>query len=271
MKHLLNSLLVLTFVSSGSTFKAKLPMRDVAQSHALSKSSLMMFDVLSVAAGSIAGAVGVGFAYPLDSMKTKIQNRAASSGSSDKQNLSFLSIAKDILRNEGVLSLYKGVIGVMLGNALIKACAFTANRWALAEITTGSPTLDQLIVAAAFSGMVTSFFSNPIERVKVLMQSKVQTNFDCDAAGSETKEEDSELQIISHVLKSEGLQGLAFRGLDATLAREIPGYSLYFVGYFTMIHTPLGEGLGPGGPVVMGALAGMFSWLIVFPLDVCKT
>jgi solute carrier family 25 (mitochondrial carnitine/acylcarnitine transporter), member 20/29 len=224
----------------------------------------MMMDVLSITAGSVAGAVGVGFAYPLDSMKTKIQNIAASQSSEalEKYPLDLLLVAQNILKDEGIWSLYKGVAGVMMGNALIKACAFSANRWALSEFTTGSPTLDQLCMSAAFAGMVTSFFSNPIERVKVLMQSEAKV-----ATGGDL----SELDVITQVLKSDGLHGLAFRGLDATLAREIPGYSLYFVGYFTLMHGPLGEGLGPFGPVVIGALAGMLSWLIVFPLDVCKT
>lgn len=229
----------------------------------------MMMDVLSITAGSVAGAVGVGFAYPLDSMKTKIQNIAASQSNEglEKHPLDLLLIAQNILKDEGIWSLYKGVTGVMMGNALIKACAFSANRWALSEFTTGSPTLDQLCLSAAFAGLITSFFSNPIERVKVLMQSKTKIAKDEKGFTPDL----SELEVISQVLKSDGVHGLAFRGLDATLAREIPGYSLYFVGYFTLMHGPLGDVLGPAGPIVIGAMAGMLSWLIVFPLDVCKT
>lgn len=228
-----------------------------------------MLDVLSIAAGSIAGAVGVGFAYPLDSMKTKIQNIAASTpeseGAASVQNS--LLAAQCILKDEGFSSLYKGVVGVMLGNALIKACAFSANRWALSEIAIDNPTLNQLILAAAFSGLVTSFFSNPIERVKVLMQSNINSK----AKGSGNDENVSEIQIILQVIQADGLYGLAFRGIDATIAREIPGYSLYFASYFFLMHSSLGADLGSIGPVVMGAFAGMLSWLIVFPLDVCKT
>ena len=124
----------------------------------------MMIDLLSVAAGSVAGAVGVGFAYPFDSMKTKIQNIAAlgNGDNVDEKVPSFLQTAHLIFKNEGLQSLYKGVAGVMIGNGLIKACAFSMNRWALAELTAGNPTLDQLCFSAAFAGLVTSFFSNPI-------------------------------------------------------------------------------------------------------------
>ena len=264
MRALYVAALLLSYIVTADSLKKTCSMHK----RAFISSPLMMVDVLSIAAGSIAGAVGVGFAYPLDSMKTKIQTMAASKSQigTESPALSSLLIAHNVLRDEGVSSLYKGVAGVMAGNALIKACAFSANRWALSEITTGNPTLDQLVIAAAFSGMVTSFFSNPIERVKVLMQSRIQIK----ACGG-TSGEQSELQIISQVLRSDGLHGLAFRGLDATLAREIPGYSLYFAGYSTLLHSPLGQDLGAVGPVVMGALAGMLSWFIVFPLDVCKT
>ena len=220
-------------------------------------------ELLSIAAGSVAGAVGVGFAYPLDSMKTKIQNIAASQVSTYPCKAApDLQVVTQILRQEGILSLYNGVAGVMMGNALIKACAFTVNGWALSELTSNSPTFEQLCISAAFAGMVTSFLSNPIERVKVLMQSNAKTD---------SIEKLNEIKIISQIISSDGVKDLAFRGLDATLAREIPGYSLYFVAYFLLIHGPLGEGLGPIGPVVIGAFSGMLSWLIVFPLDVCKT
>ena len=220
-------------------------------------------ELLSIAAGSVAGAVGVGFAYPLDSMKTKIQNIAASQISKlPTEAVPDLQVVTQILHQDGILSLYNGVAGVMMGNALVKACAFTVNGWALSELTSNSPTIEQLCISAAFAGMVTSFLSNPIERVKVLMQSNAKTG---------SIEKLNELKIISHIINSDGVEDLAFRGLDATLAREIPGYSLYFVAYSVLIHGPLGVGLGPVGPVVIGALSGMLSWLIVFPLDVCKT
>ena len=221
-------------------------------------------ELLSIAAGSVAGAVGVGFAYPLDSMKTKIQNIAASQISKFPSEAvpDLKQVVTQILHQDGILSLYNGVAGVMMGNALVKACAFTVNGWALSEITSNSPTIEQLCFSAAFAGMVTSFLSNPIERVKVLMQSNAKTG---------SIEKLNEVKIISHIINSDGVKDLAFRGLDATLAREIPGYSLYFVAYFVLMHGPLGEGLGPVGPVVIGALSGMLSWLIVFPLDVCKT
>ena len=109
-------------------------------------------------------------------------------------------------------------------------------------------------------GFVTSFLVNPIERIKILMQS--------DKAG----EYDSEIDCAIKVMKKDGLKGLMVRGLDATLAREIPGYGLYFVAYSLMMQSTFGLALGATvSPLVCGAAAGCLSWIPVFPFDVIKT
>ena len=107
---------------------------------------------------------------------------------------------------------------------------------------------------------MTSFLVNPIERVKILMQA--------DKIG----EYKSEIDCASQVVKKDGLKGLLVRGLDATLAREIPGYGLYFVVYSLLIQSAVGQSIGPTfSPLVCGAAAGCLSWIPVFPFDVIKT
>lgn len=189
----------------------------------------------------------------------------------------------------------------------IKAVAFSSNSWALAALAGGgSPTLETLCIASCFSGMftiliqfesvietdfidalthsirhlhsrsmsisdfhfflhkiagfVTSFLVNPIERIKILMQS--------DKSGVYKSEIDCAIKVISE----DGLKGLLVRGLDATLAREIPGYGLYFVAYSLLMQSSIGLALGPTfSPLVCGAAAGCLSWIPVFPFDVIKT
>jgi hypothetical protein len=53
--------------------------------------------VISLAAGSIAGAIGVGVAYPLDTIKTKVQAYAVKS----EINLKLFDIVNKILKDEG--------------------------------------------------------------------------------------------------------------------------------------------------------------------------
>jgi len=48
--------------------------------------------------------------------------------------------------------------------------------------------------------------------------------------------------LVRHIIKQEGIQGL-FHGLNATFAREMPGYFFFFGGYETcrMLLTPAGK------------------------------
>ena len=66
--------------------------------------------LVSLGAGSFAGAIGIGTAYPFDALKTKAQIYAASSSS---ERLSLPKLAKKLLESEGIGGFYGGVRGVM--------------------------------------------------------------------------------------------------------------------------------------------------------------
>lgn len=219
--------------------------------------------IISSIAGSLAGALGVGAAYPMDSLKTKAQTYAQSDANA--QSLGLLGMYRIVKEQEGLSGFYKGVTGVMAAQGIIKATAFASNDWAL-HILQENPCLGwastpfgSLCIAAGFAGAVSSFVINPIERVKILMQADTGGNYL------------NEIQCAACVLREDGLRGLAFRGLDATLWREIPGYGLYFVAYSLLMQTAAGQSLGPFAPLVCGAAAGMLCWIPVYPADVVKT
>ena len=75
----------------------------------------MSFDPLvSLGASSVAGVIGIGAAYPFDSLKVKMQTYA-SSGLIDASNLSMPKIANLVYNQEGIQGFYSGVFGVMVG------------------------------------------------------------------------------------------------------------------------------------------------------------
>eukprot|EP01035_Chromulina_nebulosa_P019191 gene19191-25037_t len=215
--------------------------------------------LLSVIAGSLAGSIGVGVAYPMDAIKTKTQTYASSSSSG--RSIGTLAMMKLVLEKEGIPGFYGGVVWVMIGQAFIKSAAFATNTWALNILHDDptNPTLINLVLSACFAGFLTSFIVNPIERVKILMQA------------DSTKEYESDLDCAIKVLNRDGIDGLVFRGIDATLVREVPGYGLYFVAYSVLKASIIGVTLGSAAPLVCGALAGSFSWIPVYPFDVIKT
>ena len=224
-----------------------------------SSKRLRMVDsaLVQIAGGAVAGAVGVGVAYPFDSLKTKSQALVASG----QDPLPVVPLIKKVLKDEGVGGFYGGVYGTMLGQGFIKSLAFTSQMQALSfwGVTQDTATLKQLIISAAVAGAVTSLVTNPVERIKIIMQA--------DAGKYK-----NEFEAARAVLSKDGIVGFVFRGLEATLLREIPGYSFYFVVYTILLRSPLSVALGPLlGSLVSGAAAGMASWIPVYPFDVCKT
>lgn len=208
-----------------------------------------------------------------------------------------VSLMGIILKNEGISGFFGGVRAMMIGQALIKSVAFSANELALGvlngastnsaavvAVTMGGGLEDTvvgtstvgvsvtaavavaattssfvtLILAAAFSGFVTSFLVAPVERVKVMMQAQQNSMYA------------NELECIQAVLKNEGWGGLLTRGLGPTLAREVPSYAIYFVVY-RLLMTSLEGGLGNVAPLVCGAMSGCACWVPVYPIDVVKT
>ena len=225
------------------------------------KSYIVALDPL--VSGSIAGAVGVGVAYPIDSIKTRTQTYA-----SQGVRLSAIDTVKKVINEEkdGFKSLYSGVSGVMIGQSLIKATAFASNAWAFDKLVNNAyidSSFMQLVLAAAFSGFVSSFVCNPVERIKVMMQA---ANTGVDGKGYT-----NEVECFKSVLKSDGIKGFLFRGIDATLPREIIGYGFYFVVYSLITSSSITNFLGIFTPLLAGAFAGMAAWAPVYPFDVIKT
>ncbi|EED89830.1 mitochondrial carrier protein, partial [Thalassiosira pseudonana CCMP1335] len=224
-------------------------------------------------AGSVGGAIGVGVAYPFDTLKTKSQVYK-----SPEDDL--ISLVKLILEVEGIGGFFGGVKAMMIGQALIKSVAFSANELALgalhdneglaandvaaAGVVDGgdgavATSFVTLLLAASFSGFVTSFLVAPVERVKVMMQAQQDATYA------------NEIECIKAVLENEGWTGLFSRGLGPTLAREIPSYGIYFVVYGVLMQTTMAQSLGSVAPLVFGAMSGCACWIPVYPIDVVKT
>jgi solute carrier family 25 aspartate/glutamate transporter 12/13 len=85
------------------------------------------------ALGSIAGAFGAFMVYPIDLVKTRMQNQRGSVGTLLYKN-SFDCAAK-VFRNEGALGFYSGVLPQMIGVAPEKAIKLTVNDLVRGKLT----------------------------------------------------------------------------------------------------------------------------------------
>jgi len=229
------------------------------RSHRSAACSAAVPPSVSLAAGMVGGAIGVGVAYPLDTLKTKTQSRVTRASSNP------LALAAEIIRTEGVAGFYSGVSSTMTGQAIIKGIVFLvyeAAKAALSAFAAGDdPGFRILIIAACISGAVGSLVVTPVERIKCVMQA------------GEASAYDSPLACIAVVVRRDGWYGLAFRGLGATLLREVPAYAFYFVSYDLVKDALLGSEAvaAPLVPLIGGAVAGAMAWIPVYPIDVIKT
>jgi len=212
---------------------------------------------VSLLAGMLGGSIGVGVAYPLDTLKTKQQSNAGGAAANP------IALTRQIYEAEGVAGFYSGCSTTMAGQAIIKGALFFvygAARNCLAGTALGLSTLS-LCLAASFSGFVGSFVMTPVERVKCVMQARAAGTFVNPVA------------CIDELVRRDGVSGLCLRGLGATILREIPACTFYFVTFDLMKAALLGSGRLARTPALLlsGAVAGAMSWIPVYPIDVVKT
>ncbi|CAD7700328.1 unnamed protein product [Ostreobium quekettii] len=121
-----------------------------------------------------------------------------------------------------------------------------------------------------FAGSVQSFVVTPVDVLKIRLQ--VQT------AVPGQKSYVGAFGMARQIIQRAGVQGL-FRGLPVTLLRDTPSHGVYFYVYHHIKDIIESKGHAQcsavGAPAVgmflAGGVAGVVSWLSVYPLDVCKS
>lgn len=129
-----------------------------AASETVGKTSSWLRGVLesvhNFALGSLAGAFGAFMVYPIDLVKTRMQNQR-STRPGERLYKNSIDCARKVVRNEGVLGLYSGVLPQLIGVAPEKAIKLTVNdlvRGLAADRETGKVKLPWEIVAGGCAG-----------------------------------------------------------------------------------------------------------------------
>jgi solute carrier family 25 (mitochondrial aspartate/glutamate transporter), member 12/13 len=112
---------------------------DEASGKALSTSTKVFHKLVESAhhfgLGAIAGAFGAFMVYPIDLVKTRMQNQRSSRVGERLYNNS-LDCARKVIRNEGFRGLYSGVLPQLVGVAPEKAIKLTVNDLVRSRFTT---------------------------------------------------------------------------------------------------------------------------------------
>ncbi|NXO55597.1 CMC1 protein, partial [Aramus guarauna] len=212
--------------------------------------------------GSIAGAVGATAVYPIDLVKTRMQNqRSSGSVVGELMYKNSFDCFKKVLRFEGFFGLYRGLLPQLIGVAPEKAIKLTVNDFVRDKFTKkdGSIPLPAEVLAGGCAGASQVIFTNPLEIVKIRLQ----------VAGEITT--GPRVSALS-VMKDLGILGL-YKGAKACFLRDIPFSAIYFPVYAHSKLMLADENGHVGGLNLLtaGAIAGVPAASLVTPADVIKT
>uniref|UniRef100_A0A8C9AJ45 Solute carrier family 25 member 12 n=1 Tax=Prolemur simus TaxID=1328070 RepID=A0A8C9AJ45_PROSS len=212
--------------------------------------------------GSIAGAVGATAVYPIDLVKTRMQNqRGSGSVVGELMYKNSFDCFKKVLRYEGFFGLYRGLIPQLIGVAPEKAIKLTVNDFVRDKFIRkdGSIPLPAEILAGGCAGGSQVIFTNPLEIVKIRLQ----------VAGEITT---GPRVSALNVLRDLGIFGL-YKGAKACFLRDIPFSAIYFPVYAHCKLLLADENGHVGGLNLLaaGAMAGVPAASLVTPADVIKT
>ncbi|KAL7748225.1 hypothetical protein RI367_006411 [Sorochytrium milnesiophthora] len=262
---------------------------------------------MSFAAGTVGGFAGVLAGQPFDTIKVRLQVQG------DGGRRVYRGIGDcfyKIVRDETVFGLFKGMssplLGVVAANALLFGVYGSILEAQLAwsagtdddddtpNLASVTPTLTQIFIAGAGSGLVNSFISCPIELSKIRLQNQTDSKNSLVQLRPGTPHFSGPLHVLRHLYKSHGIRG-PFTGMAATLLRETPSYGTYFFAYELMCrlmaptppprHDPLVDGhlediepppvasasLSNLQLLMAGGLAGVAGWMSTYPADLIKT
>nr|XP_037274785.1 mitochondrial basic amino acids transporter-like [Rhipicephalus microplus] len=214
---------------------------------------------LDFAAGCLGGCAGVIVGHPFDTIKVRLQTQ---DGLSHRYKGS-IDCFRSIIKTEKMAGLYRGMSSPMAGVALVNAVVFGVYG------TTQKRLGDSIWAHAAsgvLAGAVQSVISSPVELAKTRLQIQGQSGARALYKGP--------VDCLRQILRVEGLRG-AFRGFGPTLLRDAPGFAVYFASYEQMVRLG-GDGTftgakGTAALMAAGGLAGVFSWMACYPMDVLKS
>lgn len=209
---------------------------------------------------------------PFDIVKVRLQTSTS--------NLTALTAATSIYRNEGALAFYKGTLTPLIGIGACVSVQFGGFHFARrffeeqnvarhGAAAAGAPlSYAQYYASGAFAGVANSVISGPIEHVRIRLQTQPH------GAG---KLYNGPLDCVRKLVSGGGLFRGLYRGEAVTILREAQAYGVWFLAFEWMMNTDAKrnnvarEAIPAYKIAFYGGLAGEALWLASYPMDVVKS
>ncbi|KAI8876669.1 mitochondrial carrier [Backusella circina FSU 941] len=215
-------------------------------------------------AGNFGGMAQVLVGQPLDTIKVRLQlDQGKFKGAWD--------CAVQTVRKEGFFALYKGMASPLVGIGAVNALLFAANsniKSRLQEYPNQVLPLQKIALAGAGAGIINSVLASPVELLKI----KLQAQFGSSGVNG-GRHFTGPIDCAKYLIKRDGVAHGLFRGLYATLLREIPAYAGFYTAFeFTKRRiTSPGQDASVLQLMTSGAAGGIGYWVSCYPLDVVKS
>ncbi|XP_046743331.1 mitochondrial glutamate carrier 1-like [Diprion similis] len=224
--------------------------------------------------GGIAGIIGVSVVFPLDLVKTRLQNQVAGPNG-EKMYKSMFDCFKKTYRAEGYFGMYKGSGVNILLITPEKAIKLTVNDVFRHQLSPGPGLplpLEREMLAGGGAGACQIIVTTPMELLKIQMQDAGRVAAAAKASGQEVPKI-SAWSLSKDLFKHRGILGL-YQGTGATALRDVTFSVIYFP-LFARLNN-LGPKREDGSSVfwcsfLSGCVAGSVAALSVNPFDVVKT
>ncbi|XP_007892789.1 mitochondrial glutamate carrier 1 [Callorhinchus milii] len=241
--------------------------------------------------GGIAGLVGVSCVFPIDLVKTRLQNQQKG----HHLYTSMLDCMVKTVRAEGFLGMYQGASVNMALVVPEKAIKLATNDFFRQLLSKDGKSLSLVkeMLAGSGAGLCQVIITTPMEMLKIQLQDsgRIAAQISGGLKGTHAAPQDkrssamyvvsqaqtpraiSAISLTKELLLSKGILGL-YKGLGATLLRDVPFSTIYFP-LFANINKlgqkATGEKVHFHHSFLAGCTAGCVAAVIVTPCDVVKT
>ncbi|KAF8248297.1 mitochondrial carrier [Wilcoxina mikolae CBS 423.85] len=236
-------------------------------------------------AASASSCVSTFIAFPLDSVKTRMQAY---------KFRSFWDCVTQTKQTEGMRGFWRGSLAPLASVTLVRTVSFSIYskskqvyasmlRPVLGDNLISPPnTLNKpcnpiyWFLAGATAGGAITFIACPFEftklsaQIELLMLRSKRSSLD-DPSHIRKYKNKGTLQGAKDIVKARGLLGL-YSGFHLHFVRDSLGTAMYFTFYEggkTLFSSP--EGPSPWGIAVSGGLCGLLSWILIYPVDSAKS
>uniref|UniRef100_A0AAY4BIJ5 Mitochondrial glutamate carrier 1 n=1 Tax=Denticeps clupeoides TaxID=299321 RepID=A0AAY4BIJ5_9TELE len=235
--------------------------------------------------GGVAGLIGVTCVFPIDLAKTRLQNQQNGS----RLYTSMSDCLVRTIRSDGIFGMYRGAAVNLTLVTPEKAIKLAANDFFRHHLSQDEQklTLFREMLAGCGAGTCQVIITTPMEMLKIQLQDagrigetelKPEAQRKMAGAGGPLgdhvkRKPPTALQLSRELLKRRGIAGL-YKGLGATLLRDVPFSIIYFPLFANLNSWGCGGSEGPGPfyvSFVSGCIAGSTAAVAVNPVDVIKT